>query len=158
MTEVRLRELRDEDLPAYWQHLTDPDLQWQAGMTRDYHYEREAFDAHWVRIRANPRILHRTVLADGVVAGQVASFDGPDGREVTYWIGPEHGGRGIATEALRQLLALDTTRPLHAGAAADNAASLRILEKCGFVVTGHDRDEARARGGGEVDVVLLELA
>jgi RimJ/RimL family protein N-acetyltransferase len=47
-------------------------------------------------------------------------------------------------------------RPLHARAAADNIASVRVLEKCGFVVTGHDRGFANARGT-EIDEVLLTL-
>lgn len=50
-----------------------------------------------------------------------------------------------------------TTRPLHARAAADNAGSVRVLEKCGFTVTGTDRGYANARGA-EIDEVLLTLA
>jgi RimJ/RimL family protein N-acetyltransferase len=47
-------------------------------------------------------------------------------------------------------------RPLRARAAADNAGSIRVLEKCGFVVTGRDRGFANARGE-ETDEVLLTL-
>jgi RimJ/RimL family protein N-acetyltransferase len=54
------------------------------------------------------------------------------------------------------LLELDGTRPMHAHAAADNAGSIRVLEKCGFRITGHDRGFALARDA-EIDEVALRL-
>jgi RimJ/RimL family protein N-acetyltransferase len=155
-TEVTLREVQDGDLAVYWEQITDPELQEVAAFTRAYHYDRGAFDAHWTRIRANPGILGRTILADGEVAGHVAAFGSPAEREVTYVLGRAHWGKGIATRALALLLALEPTRPLHADTAADNAGSIRVLEKCGFEVVGTARDFARARGH-EIDVVKLVL-
>jgi RimJ/RimL family protein N-acetyltransferase len=67
-----------------------------------------------------------------------------------------HWGRGIATAALSELIKLERARPLHA-AAADNAGSIRVLEKCGFVVAGRSRCFVRARGG-EIDLVHLTLS
>src|SRR6266850_2084211 len=49
-----------------------------------------------------------------------ASFDLEGRREVTYWIGREDWGRGIATRGLQEFLQLEATRPLYAGAASDN--------------------------------------
>jgi RimJ/RimL family protein N-acetyltransferase len=57
---------------------------------------------------------------------------------------------------LRDLLAEEPERPLHARVAADNPASRRVLEKCGFVVSGHDRGFANARGE-EIDELVLTL-
>ncbi|MDX2632903.1 GNAT family protein, partial [Streptomyces scabiei] len=42
-----------------------------------------------------------------------------------------------------------------ARAAADNTGSIRVLQKCGFVVTGHDRGFARARDAETDEVVLI---
>ena len=78
-------------------------------------------------------------------------------REVTYSVDRAYWGRGVATAALAALLALERTRPLHAHAAADNAGSIRVLQKCGFAITGHGRIFARARGA-EIDEVALTLA
>jgi RimJ/RimL family protein N-acetyltransferase len=78
-------------------------------------------------------------------------------RQVTYWIGREYWGRGAATAELREVLDAVRDRPLHARAAADNGGSIRVLEKCGFVVTGNDRGFANARGE-EIDEVLLTLS
>ncbi len=154
--EVQLREVEHDDLEAFWGFYSDPEVQRVTAITREYHYDRGAFDRHWERILAAPGVVNRTVLADGEVAGQIAVFGPPDEREVTYTVGRRFWGRGVATAALRLLLELEPTRPVHAGAATDNIGSIRVLEKCGFVVTGHARDQSIARGG-EVDVVLLTL-
>jgi RimJ/RimL family protein N-acetyltransferase len=42
-------------------------------------------------------------------------------------------GRGIATEAISAFLLLEQTRPLYASVAKHNAASIRVLQKCGFM-------------------------
>jgi RimJ/RimL family protein N-acetyltransferase len=57
-----------------------------------------------------------------------------DGKHlIGYWLGVAHWGRGIATEALAQLLASHRlSRPVFASAALSNARSIRVLEKCGF--------------------------
>ncbi|OEJ29202.1 GNAT family N-acetyltransferase [Streptomyces agglomeratus] len=153
---IFLREVRDEDLPAFWRHVSDPAARHVAAVTRQYHYDRGHFDAHWARIRSNPEVLMRTVVADDEVVGHAAVYGPPDEREVTYWIDRAHWGRGIATAALVALIDLDGTRPLHAHVVADNVGSIRVLEKCGFVITEHGRGFAQERGG-EIDEVLLTL-
>lgn len=156
--DVTLREVRDDDLPAFYLQMRDPEGTHMAAFTAEDPSDRAWFDAHWARIRRDPSVLARTVVdGSGELLGQVGVYGPPDEREVTYWIGREHWGRGAATAALRKLLALVPDRPLHARAAADNGGSIRVLEKCGFVVTGHDRGFANARGE-EIDEVVLTLA
>ena len=99
---------------------------------------------------------NRVVEIDGRVVGHIASFDLEGHREVTYWIGREDWGRGIATRALQEFLQLEATRPLYAGAASDNAASIRVLTKCGFLIVGKGRGFAHGRGE-ETDEVVLRL-
>ena len=155
-TDVELREVHDSDLPVFFRQTNDPESLWMAAFTAKDPTDRDAFDAHWERIRASPDVLPRTVLVDGDVVGSAAVYGEPGEREVTYWIDRAYWGRGIATAALRALVAEVTERPLHARAAADNAGSLRVLEKCGFRVSGHDRGFAQARGT-EIDEVVLTL-
>jgi RimJ/RimL family protein N-acetyltransferase len=154
--DISLRELEDGDLPVFWQQLTDPELQQMAAVTRKYHYDRGHFDRHWAKVRADPSVILRSVLADGALAGHAAVFGPPAEREVTYVIGRAHWGHGIATAALAELIKLEPTRPLHADAAADNVGSIRVLEKCGFVITGKSWCFARARDE-EIDLVHLAL-
>lgn len=48
-------------------------------------------------------------------------------------------------------------RPHYASTASDNAASIRVLEKCGFVMRGSAKAFAKARNT-EIDEVFFELA
>ncbi|MFJ5776306.1 GNAT family N-acetyltransferase [Streptomyces sp. NPDC093094] len=155
---VSLREVQDGDLVTFYAHSNDPHGVRMAAFTADDPSDRARFDAHWARIRQDPAVVVRTVVGEhGETVGHVALFGPPGDREVTYWIGREHWGRGAATAALRQLLGAVPERPLRARAAADNGGSIRVLEKCGFVVTGHERGFANARGE-EIDEVVLTLA
>jgi RimJ/RimL family protein N-acetyltransferase len=154
--EVTLREVRDSDLPVFWAQMSDERAQHMAAVTRGYHYDRAAFAAHWDKVRSDPAVIVRTVLADGEVAGHAAVFGPPGEREVTYWVDRACWGRGVATATLAALLGLERARPLHAHAAADNTGSIRVLQKCGFAISGHGRIFAQARGE-EVDEVALIL-
>ncbi|MCP3821321.1 GNAT family N-acetyltransferase [Streptomyces sp. A3M-1-3] len=160
--EISLREVRDSDLPAFFGQLNDPVANHMAAFTHEDPADRGHFASHWARVRGNPEVTVRTVVGAGpqsdgeIIVGHAAVFGPPEEREVTYWIGREHWGHGVATGALRALLALVPDRPLHARAAADNTGSIRVLEKAGFVVTGHDKGFANARGE-EIDEVVLTL-
>jgi RimJ/RimL family protein N-acetyltransferase len=158
MMDITLREVRDGDLPVFYAQMNDPDGVRMAAFTAKDPSDRAAFDAHWARNRHDPAVVMRTVVGeDGEIAGHAAVFGPPEEREVTYWIGREYWGRGVATAALRGLLGVTPDRPLRARAAADNGGSLRVLEKCGFVVTGNERGFANARGE-EIDEVVLTLS
>jgi hypothetical protein len=54
--------------------------------TSKYHYARGTFDRYWAKIRSDPAVLLRTVVADDEVVGHAAVYGPPDEREVTYWI------------------------------------------------------------------------
>ncbi|MEU6630037.1 GNAT family N-acetyltransferase [Streptomyces parvus] len=157
MAEVSLRAVEDADLPLFFAWMSDPDATRVAAFTPKDPTDRAAFDAHWARIRSGSGgVVMRTAVADGVVVGHVGAYGEVGDRQVTYWIDRAHWGRGLATAALRAFLDETPIRPLHARAAADNLGSRRVLEKCGFVVTGTDRGFAQARGE-EIDEVLVTL-
>ncbi|MFE6283809.1 GNAT family N-acetyltransferase [Streptomyces sp. NPDC057877] len=151
---IALRAVHDSDLPVFFRQLNDPEALRMAAFTPEDPADWDAFAAHWGRIRASDDVVARTVLADGDVVGSAAVYGEPGEREVTYWIDRAYWGRGIATAALRHLLAEVPERPLYARAAADNAGSLRVLERCGFRVTAHASGYARARGEEIAEVVL----
>lgn len=56
---------------------------------------------------------------------------------VGYWIARDHWGKGIATRTLALLLEQGAIRPLNARAAKANIASIRVLERNGFIITGY---------------------
>ena len=103
--------------------------------------EREAFFAHWRnKVLSNPNGIARTILCDGVVAGNIVSWIHSGQREVGYWLGREFWGKGIATRALEVFLSIDSTRPLHAFVVHPNLGSIRVLQKCGFTIIGTDAE------------------
>ena len=152
-----LREVIDTDLPIFFAQQLDREANWMAAFTAKDPSNREAFNAHWDRIRAESTIIIRTILCDGQVAGSVLSYEDEGRPEVSYWLGREFWGRGIATWALGEFLrTANLKRPMYARVAKDNLGSRRVLEKCGFAVIGDERGYANARGT-EIEELLLEL-
>jgi RimJ/RimL family protein N-acetyltransferase len=68
-----------------------------------------------------------------------------DEDHVGYWIDRAYWGMGIASRALHLLLGEVATRPLVATAATSNGASVRVLQKCGFLVVEIRHSPATAR-------------
>lgn len=122
--------MQPNDIGVFFEHQRDPDATAMAAFPAR---ERDAHTAHWEKVLGDPANLARTIVAEGEVAGNVGSWNGEGHREVGYWIAKECWGKGIATEALRQFLRVEQTRPLQAWVAVGNPASARVLEKCGFV-------------------------
>jgi RimJ/RimL family protein N-acetyltransferase len=128
---VRLRPVQAGDLPRMYEMQLDPDSN---RMAVTIPRSREAFDAHWAKALGDPVNTTRAVFLDGQMVGYISSFpmDGED--HVGYWMDRAYWGMGIASRALHLLLAEVTKRPLVATAATSNGASVRVLQKCGFVV------------------------
>lgn len=154
--EVILRDATEADIAVFFEQQQDPVAVHMAAFTAKDIADREAFEEKWQGILADESVITKTILVQGKVAGSVAKYLRDGKPEVTYWIGRSFWGRGIATAALRGFLDIVTERPLHAAAAKDNLASLRVLEKCGFIVTGEQTGFANARGK-EIEEVLLRL-
>jgi RimJ/RimL family protein N-acetyltransferase len=153
---VVLRPVEPADLEIFYAQQLDPEaIRLAAFIARDPG-DRPAFDAHWKKILNSPGITQRTIVADGQVAGYVGCYPNGESPEVTYWLGREFWGQGIATAALKRMLQLVVDRPVAARAVADNFGSVRVLQKCGFKIVGTDRGFAKGRGQ-EVEEYLLRL-
>jgi RimJ/RimL family protein N-acetyltransferase len=157
-TSVRLREVEQDDLPTFFENQLDPEANRMAAFTAADPSDREAFDARWQRILASEETTSRTIVVDDQVAGSVSKYRDPDmpGPEVTYWLGRDFWGKGVATLALAGFLEIVKERPVYGRCAADNVGSRRVLEKCGFVFVGEDQGFSNARGE-EIAEVVLEL-
>ena len=96
----------------------------------------------WVALnQGDPKPHHFAIAVDGQVAGGIGLEFKPDiwrySAELGYWLAPAYWGRGIMTGALRAVVdyafaTFDLNR-LWAGAFDWNPASIRVLEKAGFV-------------------------
>ena len=72
---------------------------------------------------------------------------GPGGTDLGYWVAPPFWGRGLATEAVRAVVAADPFgAPLTASVFRDNPASARVLEASGFRRVGEGEGFSVARG------------
>jgi RimJ/RimL family protein N-acetyltransferase len=148
---VQLRNVLETDLSIFFEQQLDP----EATRMADFPARGEiAFLAHWTRIMADNSVVIKTILFDGRVAGNIGCFELLGEREVGYWLGREYWGKGIATQALEQFLKHIGTRPLYAHVAKHNAASRRVLEKCGFTVSGEDSYFSEALGKTVEEYVL----
>jgi RimJ/RimL family protein N-acetyltransferase len=148
-----LRDVVEGDLDAFYEHQRDPGA---AEMALFPSRDRDAFDAHWRKVLADDAATKKTIVHEGQVAGNVLSWR-QDGRQlVGYWVGREFWGKGVATAALAELTKELKMRPLYAWVARSNRASIRVLEKCGFVPVD-SRAEHDERLGAIVEEILLEL-
>ena len=133
-----LRDVVESDLPVFFEHQRDPEATAMAVFpARD----RDAFDAHWARLLADPSLFKKTIVHEGQVAGNIGSWVQDGRRLVGYWVGKEFWGQGLATRALAEAIDELGTRPLYAYVAKTNLGSIRVLEKCGFVPSDEDEDE-----------------
>ena len=165
---IRVRRHREADLPVLAHWLNDEELLIEAGFSereRNEMYLREMIGGDFAE---HMRIGTAAVLAiaDGETAaciGQVMLFHFElDARqaELGFWLVPHARGRGAASSAARALtrwaLTAGGLRRIEARAATDNGASIRALERAGFVREGVRRSDAHPRRG-RPDMVLFSV-
>ena len=150
-TGVRLRKVRQADLPILFEHQRDPVA---ARLAAFPSREWDAFQAHWARILADPKVAARAILFEGQVAGNLVSWELAGETLVGYWIGRGYWGKGVASRALSLFLRQVKTRPLFAHVAKSNLASIRVLEKCGFLICAEDSTEREKLIDGVEEIVL----
>lgn len=84
----------------------------------------------------------------------------PRGLEIGYWIGQPYWGRGYATEAAHAIvdLAFRATAidVLHASCRVINAASRRVIHKCGFQYAGQGMLNSLVAGQVPVERYMLD--
>jgi [ribosomal protein S5]-alanine N-acetyltransferase len=117
-------------------------------------YELENARTFLAWITAQPSPTAWAIEVNGEAAGGIGIELQSDvervSAEIGYWLGEQAWGRGIATEALRAVTAdavqrYDLTR-IFAVPFADHAASIRVLEKAGYVKEGVMRRSAIKEG------------
>ncbi|MEU4508051.1 GNAT family protein [Nonomuraea wenchangensis] len=147
MTDVRLRDVVEDDLEVFLEQEHDPEA---VRRSRFPARPRERFLTHWrTRVLGDPANRVRAIEVDGRLAGNLVAWWEEDRRFIGYWMGREFWGRGIGTRALGLFLAEEPARPLHADPHAGNTASVRLLERHGF------RREGTVRHGDDEHVMLV---
>ena len=154
-SEIRLRDVQARDLKILFEHQRDPIANDMAAFAaRDW----DDFLGHWTRkILGDDTVIKKTILSGDEVVGYITCFEKSGKRLVGYWIGQEFWGKGIASRALPKFIAGVNARPLHAYVAKHNVRSIRVLEKCGFIVTGEGTVTSNT-GGEAVEEFIFTLS
>jgi RimJ/RimL family protein N-acetyltransferase len=163
-TKITLRATRESDLQTFFEYQLDPVANRMAAFTAKDPTNRDAYMTKWTENLADPSNITKTIMLGNQIVGTIASYlapwtPAPHERHVKYWIDRRHWGKGIATAALQQFLSDPQLqgRPLYASVAHDNLGSIRVLEKCGFTITGASKAFANGRGE-EIEETLLVLS
>ena len=82
MMDVELRPVEDGDLETLYEHQLDEQAAAMAGFPSR---GRDAFIAHWDRIRADPACLTLSIVAGGELAGNLGWFSIGLGLLPFYW-------------------------------------------------------------------------
>lgn len=138
LTLGRLRETDGEKLIAL---LQDPAVTCTY-MVPDLNTEEEK-EALFKRLKAftfDEKRFARGIFLDGRLIGMIHDV-GMEAEEVElgWFVDPEFQGRGFASEALSAVipeLYADGFKVIKAGAFIENAASIRVMRKCGMRPTG----------------------
>ena len=133
---LKLRSARADDLAAMHAVLSDPRATrwWSTPPHKTLDQTRVWLDS---MIANGPDQPDFVIERDGVVIGKAGFWKLP---EVGYILHPDHWGQGLAGEAVEasigHVFATREIDDLVADVDPENAASIRLLERLGFVRTG----------------------
>ncbi|MEM7102833.1 MAG: GNAT family N-acetyltransferase [Bacteroidota bacterium] len=154
--DITLRKTKEADLHTLFIFQTDEVAIQMAAFTPKDPFDKSAYIEKWTGIVNNPEIDMQTILVNGDIAGSVVHFDMMGETNVSYWLGREYWGKGIATTALTHFISLTEKRPLTGRVAFDNIGSQKVLENCGFVKIRREKGFATARKK-EIEEFVYEL-
>ena len=152
-----LRPWQDDDAPLLYRYASDPDVGPRAGwaphqsVEESLHIIQTVFrnPTTWAIIRKEDHLLVGTIGYGPSCDCNLTAREGEP--TVGYWIAKPFWNQGLCTEALQLLIAhlrqqnennennevsTPTIPSLISGHFIDNPASGRVMEKCGFVLTG----------------------
>jgi RimJ/RimL family protein N-acetyltransferase len=156
--QIHLSEFRPSDVPALVEHLAAKEI-YDRTLRIPYPYTAAHAEA-WLAIAAKNADRHGQPIdfairdASGELIG-CCGFDGLDierthKAEIGYWLAKPYWGRGIMTAvvpvACRWAFAEFGLAKITAWVFAFNAASARVLEKCGFEQEGYLKKHYRKDG------------
>lgn len=160
-----IRPVTEQDLPRLYEIRAVPGVtEWLTGAP-------SSLDDYVARYGTPARIASTLVVeADGVIVGDLfCSVESPWSQAevraeaehtlaaIGWVVDPAYAGRGYASEAAAELLRICFdqigVRRVVAGAFADNAASLRVMEKIGMRIEGCGVRESLHRERGWLDGV-----
>ena len=139
-TAVALRAFEAADAPEITELVNDWRIvRWTSSIPYPYTMQDAV---QWLdAMEADDTRCPYAITCEGALAGCVSYWPCDEGGiEVGYWLGTAYWGRGVASSALQQLLALESfpaDQRVIAKVMAGNIGSERVLQKCGFRFVAH---------------------
>jgi RimJ/RimL family protein N-acetyltransferase len=160
-----VRPWRMTDADALARHADDPEVARQLRDRFPHPYTRDHADT-FLQIATGERPPGNfAIVVDGEAAGGLGFVPGSDverySAEIGYWLGTRYWGRGIVTEALKLVTAYAfesrNLLRMYALPFAENAASIRVLEKAGYTREGVLRSSSVKFGQPRDQVVYAAI-
>lgn len=155
--DIKLRPTEISDLDFLFQFQLDKEGGYLAAFMPKDPTDKSAYLNKHMKLLDDPTVINQTIIFDNIIVGSIAKFVMEGDTEITYWIDRNFWGRGIATKALNEFLAIETTRPIFGRVAFDNFGSQKVLERCGFIKIGTDKGFANARQT-EIEEFIYKLS
>ncbi len=118
---LTLTKTTPDDLYYLYQIQLDSDANQMTAFTSESGTDFSLYVEKYAKHLADPTISMWTIRLEQRIVGSVAKSVIAGNAGINYWIGKEFRGKGIATDALKQLLKLKTTRPIYGDVAFDNS-------------------------------------
>lgn len=151
---LRLRRFQPDDREALVKLADNPNV--ARFLAKRFPHPYSAKDADdWINLtQSETRPCNFAIESNGAFVGGIGLVPLEDMHsgtaEIGYWLGEPYWGKGIASQAVELLLPYAFGEllfvRLQAMVFAENHASMRILEKCGFVCEGVLRRHIRKNG------------
>lgn len=137
---IKLREFRIEDSSALQRILNIPEVyQFLSSKIPTPYTEK---DANWWITSGSKIGIIRAIESEGALIGCIGinqgDFEYHRSGEIGYWLAPEYWGKGIATQAINEIVdyTFKSTNIVRIFGAvfSENLASQALLAKCGFTL------------------------
>lgn len=162
---VIIRKWTEADLPSLAKQANNINI-WNNLRNYFPHPYTEEHASNWINSSKDEvPLINMAIDLDGEAVGGIGLILNTDvyvlSAEISYWIGEDYWGKGIATEAIRQMVEytfyyFDIVR-IYAEVFESNKASMRALEKNGFYLEGVRRKSVFKNGLLMDDYIWVKL-
>lgn len=142
---IKLRPTKLSDLDLLFQFQLDKEGGYLAAFMPENSTDKEKYINKHTNLLVDLTVNAQTIMLDNMIVGSIAKFVVQTDSEITYWIDKKFWGQGIATQALKEFLTIETSRPIYGRVAFDNFGSQKVLQKSGFDKIGIEKGFANAR-------------
>jgi RimJ/RimL family protein N-acetyltransferase len=154
---IKLRSTKLSDLDLLFQFQLDKEGGYLAAFMSENSTDKENYINKHTNLLEDLTVNAQTIILDNIIVGSIAKFVMETDSEITYWIDKKFWGQGIATQALKEFLTIETSRPIYGRVAFDNFGSQKVLQKSGFNKIGIEKGFANARQM-EIDEFIYKLS